>query len=90
VTGVVQIGGTPYAIVTAPNEPSSRYVRAGQRLSNGQVLVRRIEMNTGVEPVVVLEQFGVEVVRAIGEGGAPSTGETPAAAAPSASGQPAV
>lgn len=86
VTGVVQIGGTPYAIVTAPNEPSSRYVRAGQRLSNGQVLVRRIEMNSGVEPVVVLEQFGIEVVRSVGEGGAP-TGSTPAAAAPGASGQ---
>lgn len=87
VTGVVQIGGTPYAIVTAPNEPSSRYVRAGQRLSNGQVLVRRIEMNSGVEPVVVLEQYGVEVVRAVGEGGAPASGSSPAAAAPNASGE---
>ncbi|MBD1849934.1 hypothetical protein [Leptolyngbya sp. FACHB-711] len=87
VTGVVQIGGTPYAIVTAPNEPTSRYVRAGQRLSNGQVLVRRIEMNTGIEPVVVLEQFGVEVVRSIGEGGAPGAGTTPAAAVPNSSGQ---
>jgi hypothetical protein len=83
----VQIGGTPYAIVTAPNEPTSRYVRAGQRLSNGQVLVRRIEMNTGIEPVVVLEQFGVEVVRSIGEGGAPGAGTTPAAAVPNSSGQ---
>lgn len=87
VSGVIQIGGTPYAIVTAPNEPSSRYVRAGQRLSNGQVLVRRIEMNAGVEPVVVLEQFGVEVVRAVGEGGTPNPA-APAATVPSASGQP--
>jgi hypothetical protein len=80
VTGVVQVGDTVYAIVNAPNEPSSRYVQEGQRLANGQVLVRRIETNRA-EPVVILEQFGVEVVRAVGEGGAPAT---PAASAPTA------
>lgn len=69
VTGVVQIGNTLHAIVSAPNEPSSRYVRAGQRLSNGQVLVKRIEVNRGSEPIVVLEQNGVEVQTAVGEGG---------------------
>lgn len=78
VTGVVQVGDKVYAIVNAPNEPSSRYVQEGQRLSNGQILVRRIETNR-VEPVVILEQYGVEVVRAVGEGGAPTT---PAANAP--------
>ncbi|NEQ26472.1 MAG: hypothetical protein F6K28_47070, partial [Microcoleus sp. SIO2G3] len=72
VTGVVQIGSTLHAIVSAPNEPSSRYVRAGQRLSNGQVLVKRIEINRGSEPVVVLEQNGVEVTTAVGSGGAPT------------------
>lgn len=64
VTGVVQVGDTVFAIVDAPNEPHSRYVKPGQRLSNGQVLVRRIE-TSGAEPVVVLEQFGVEVVKAV-------------------------
>ncbi len=78
VTGVVQVGDTVYAIVNAPNEPSSRYVQEGQRLANGQVLVRRIETNRA-EPVVILEQYGVEVVRSVGEGGAPVT---PAAAVP--------
>lgn len=83
VTGVVQVGGKLFAIVTAPNEPTSRYVQAGQRLSNGQVLVRRIEVN-GSEPVVVFEQFGVEVVTAVGEGGPPATATpTPAAFLPS-------
>lgn len=82
VLGVVQIGGVPYAIVSAPNEPTSRYVREGQRLSNGQVAVRRIEVN-GPEPVVVFEQYGVEVVTAVGGGGAPaSTTATPAASLP--------
>jgi hypothetical protein len=82
VTGVVQVGETLYAIVNAPNEPSSRYVQAGQRLSNGQILVRRIDAN-GAEPQVVFEQFGIEVVRAVGEGGAP-TSSTPAASVPTA------
>lgn len=73
VSGVVQIGSVPYAIVTAPNEPTSRYVRVGQMLSNGEVLVKRIEMSQGYEPVVVLEQLGVEVVRSVGGSGAPLT-----------------
>lgn len=78
VMGVVQIGNTPYAIVQAPNEPTSRYVRPGQRLSNGEILVRRIEMNNP-EPVVVLEQVGVEVRIATGSGGPPpADGETTA------------
>jgi hypothetical protein len=81
VTGVVQIGSVPYAIVNAPNEASSRYVRVGQLLSNGEVLVKRIEVYQGAEPLVVLEQNGVEVVRAVGEGGAPAA---PAPSAPAA------
>lgn len=81
VTGVVQIGSIAHAIVSAPNEPSSRYVRVGQRLSNGQILVKRIEVNAGAEPVVVLEQNGIEVVRAVGEGGPPEQSDQPTAAA---------
>ena len=71
VTGVVQIGSTPHAIIAAPNEPHSRYVREGQFVSNGQVLVKRIEMRPGVEPRVVFEQNGIEIVRAVGEGSLP-------------------
>ncbi len=70
VTGVVLVGSNYQAIVKAPNEPTSRYVTAGQRLSGGRVLVKRIE-NQGSEPVVILEEDGVEVVRSIG---APSEG----------------
>lgn len=67
VTGVVQVGGRTNAIVQVPNEPTSRYVQAGQRLANGQVLVKRIEMNRGPTPVVILEQYGIEVARAVGD-----------------------
>lgn len=86
VLGVVQIGDVPYAIVNAPNESSSRYVRVGQRLSNGQIVVKRIEMNRP-EPVVVFEQFGVEVVTAVGEGGAPATSDDSTAAVPTSTSQ---
>lgn len=71
VTGVVEVGGVPVAIVQVPNEPA-RYVREGQRIANGQVLVKRIETNRGPTPVVILEQYGVEVARGVGE--APATG----------------
>lgn len=85
VTGIVQVGDMVYAIVNAPNEPSSRYIQEGQRLAGGQVLVKRIETNRA-EPVVVLEQYGVEVLRAVGEGGAPAGGPgTPAAMMPTSS-----
>jgi hypothetical protein len=79
VTGVVQLGNVPYAIVDAPNEPHGRYVREGQLLSNGTVLVKRINMNPGSDPVVIFEQFGVEVATAVGSGGPPE-GDTAAAA----------
>ncbi len=79
VTGVVEVGGVPQAILKAPNE-ASRYVRAGQRVSNGQVLVKRIEMNRGPAPVVILEQYGIEVARQVGE--KPSTTPSQPAAAP--------
>jgi hypothetical protein len=65
VTGVVQLGGAAQAIVKAPNEPSSRNVQAGERLSNGEVLVKRITADQGMSPVVVLEQNGVEVIKTL-------------------------
>lgn len=67
VTGVVVVGGLPQAIVIAPGEGTSRYVSPGQRVSGGRVLVKRIESATGAEPVVILEENGVEVARSVGE-----------------------
>ena len=66
VTGVVEAGGIQTAIVKVPNEPA-RSVREGERLSNGQVLVKRIEVNNGPTPTVILEQFGQEVARQVGD-----------------------
>lgn len=67
VTGVVQVGEETQIIVKAPEEETSRYVRVGQRLSNGQVLIKRVEANQGSEPIVVLEQNGIEVPKIVGE-----------------------
>jgi hypothetical protein len=43
-------------------------VREGDRLANGQVLVKRIEIVGISEPFVVLEQSGVEVIKMIEKG----------------------
>jgi hypothetical protein len=72
VSGVVQVGKEPQAIIKVPNEPTSRYVQAGDRLSNG-VLVKRIEMNEGSSPLVILEQYGIEVARMVGDNPTPAT-----------------
>ncbi|MTJ50252.1 hypothetical protein [Dolichospermum sp. UHCC 0259] len=66
VTGVILIGKVPQAIVQVPDEPTSRYVQPGQRLVNG-VLVKRIEMGKGANPTVILEQYGIEVAKEVGE-----------------------
>lgn len=72
VSGVVLIGREPQAIIKVPDEPTSRYVQAGLRLANG-VLVKRIEMNEGSNPVLILEQYGIEVARTVGEAPTAST-----------------
>jgi hypothetical protein len=83
VSGVIEIGGEQYAIIAAPNEPTTRYVKAGQRIAGNQVLVKRIE--TFGTPVVILEQYGVEVTRPIGEtavAAATNPNEPPSRSAP--------
>lgn len=80
VSGVVQIGNTPHAIVQAPGEPTSRYVTAGQRLSNGRILVKRIEIREGLEPRVILEENGIEVAVVVGTMPATASAEADQAA----------
>ncbi|MBF2007626.1 hypothetical protein ACF3DV_07275 [Chlorogloeopsis fritschii PCC 9212] len=79
VSGVVLLGNQPQAIIKVPNEPTSRYVQPGQRLANG-VLIKRIEMNEGLEPIVILEQYGIEVAKMVGEApaGSPAAATTTA------------
>lgn len=72
VSGVVMVGNQAQAIIKVPNEPSSRYVQAGDRLANG-VSIKRIEMNGGSDPIVIFEQYGIEVAKMVGEGGVTTT-----------------
>ena len=66
ITGLVESSDRIELIVRAPEETSARYVEIGQYLSNGQVLVKRIE-HSFPTPVVILEQNGVEVKKPVGE-----------------------
>ncbi len=61
VTGAVQVGGKWNVIVKEPGSPTSRYVRTGDYLANGKVLVKRII--AGADPAVVLQQNGIEVLK---------------------------
>lgn len=69
ISGLIEINGKPKLIVNAPEETSSRYVEVGQYLSNGQILVKSIDLNHFPTPLVVLEQTdsGIKVTKAIGE-----------------------
>jgi hypothetical protein len=69
------IGNENFAVVQTAS--GSQYVRAGQRLANGQVLVKRIDMR-GNDPTVVLEENGIEVSRPVGSP-PPGADEQPAA-----------
>lgn len=68
ISGMLEVNGRTKLIVQAPQESSSRYVEVGQYLSNGQVLVKRIDKDHFPTPMIILEQSGVEVVKTIGDG----------------------
>ena len=67
VSGVVRVGNDILVIVKAPNEPTSRYIKVGQRIASGQVLIKRVDFKSGADPIVVLEENGVEVSKIVGE-----------------------
>jgi|GEM_PF-1130115 len=67
ISGLYRSNGTTKLIVKAPEENNSRYVEVGQYLSNGQILVKDIDLNHFPTPMVILEQSGVEVAKSIGE-----------------------
>ena len=67
ISGLYESNGRTKLIVKAPEETSSRYVEVGQYLSNGQILVKRVDRNHFPTPLVILEQSGVEVSKTIGE-----------------------
>ncbi len=68
ISGIVEVGGNTNIIVRVPNEGTSRYVRVGEYIANGQILVKRVENQSGGDPIVILEENGIEVRRFIGSG----------------------
>ena len=71
VKGVMQVGERLAAIVQESDEKISRSVSAGEYLSNGAVLVKRIHLGSNKEPLVILEQNGVEVIKAVTSNNSP-------------------
>lgn len=66
VTGVIQLNGVDNIMVKAPNEEFSRYVQVGDMIANGQVKVKRVDFRRN-SPVVVLEQYGIEIYKEIAD-----------------------
>lgn len=78
ILGVVSVAGRASAIVQVPNESTSRYVHEGEFLSGGRLWVKRIDPGEMGDPIVVLEEAGVEVFRGIGPSLSQTTiGHTP-------------
>ncbi|MEM6613700.1 MAG: hypothetical protein AAF652_15860, partial [Cyanobacteria bacterium P01_C01_bin.72] len=67
ISGLYEADGRTRLIVQAPEESSSRYVEVGQYLSNGQVLVKRINKDSFPGPTIILEQGGIEIAKTIGD-----------------------
>ncbi|PLS67945.1 MAG: hypothetical protein CV045_10740, partial [Cyanobacteria bacterium M5B4] len=67
VSGILQIGQEVVAIASVPGDRlPTRTIRPGQKIADGKVLVKSID-TSGLTPAVVLEQFGIEVRRGVGE-----------------------
>jgi hypothetical protein len=65
VNGIIQSKGQPIAVIKSPDEPYNRSVRIGDRLCKGQVGVRDIAGPDRGQPVVVLEQNGMEFTQPV-------------------------
>ncbi|MGG6268395.1 hypothetical protein ACQ4M3_19640 [Leptolyngbya sp. AN03gr2] len=64
-TGVIQTG-TQLSAIIEDTDGSSRYVQVGEKLANGEVTVKRINVNGG-NPSIVLLQNGVELIKMVGK-----------------------
>ncbi len=76
ISGVIEVEGKTQVIVKLPSESFSRYIEVGDRVANGNVLIKRVESQQSLSPTIVLEEVGVEVSRKIGDKPAASTPES--------------
>lgn len=63
-SGVVQMGDRVNIIVEEPS--GSRYVQVGERVGNGQFVIKSVDFNQGATPAVILERGGTETVHWVG------------------------
>lgn len=63
-TGIIQTG-TQISAIIEDTDGASRYVQVGEKLANGEVTVKKINVNGG-SPSIVLVQNGVELIKAVG------------------------
>ncbi|OAB58363.1 hypothetical protein AY600_04600 [Phormidium willei BDU 130791] len=75
VSGVMQIGDEVQIILRTPGSVNSQYVRIGQNIAGGRVVVRRVENLATGSPLVILEENGIEVARAVGDAPVTSVGD---------------
>lgn len=66
VSGIIDIDGEDVAIVKSLDYDYSYPIRQGNYIANGLVLVKSID-SYGENPSVILEQYGQEVVRTVGD-----------------------
>jgi hypothetical protein len=71
ITGAVQIGGRWQIIVKESGADTSRRVTVGDALANGKVQIKRVIQGSGGDPIVVLQQDGVEITKSIGAANSP-------------------
>lgn len=87
---MVQVGGVTQVILKLPNSSSPFYVPVGSRIANSQLLVKRVEMKGNV-PVIIFEQYGIEVAKRVGDPPEANPGQKPGKVASSESpGLPAI
>jgi hypothetical protein len=67
ISGVIEVGGKTQVIVRLPNESFSRYVEVGDRIYDGKIIVKRVEGEQTLSPMVILEEAGREVPRKVGD-----------------------
>jgi hypothetical protein len=67
VSGVIEVDGRTQVIVKLPNESFSRYVDVGSRISDGKIMVKRVEGEQTLSPIIVLEESGIEITRRVGD-----------------------
>lgn len=72
IAGVIQTDKDFKIIVQSPGE-SARYASVGEYVASGKVLIKRVALDSMYDPVVILEQFGQEVRKSVGEVTALST-----------------